>query len=148
MKGHSIFNILIGCCGILGGMWCFCVGFAFIGDASWSWSNIGKGVLQLSLVIGPVILACVLYAWSGVLLWEDTTPRLKKALYRLAGTILLIFVWYTGLLIMLFREHSRHLHDPMFYLPVLILLVLSIQWCSLEVCHYRRRKNSETPSSS
>ncbi len=147
MKGHSIFNILIGCLGTcFGVLWCF-VSFGFIGDAGYSWSNIVNGIFKISLVIGPVILACVLYAWSGVLLWEDTTPRLKKALYRLAGTILLIFVWYTGLLIMLFREHSRHLHDPMFYLPVLILLVLSIQWCSLEVCHHRRRKNSETPSS-
>jgi hypothetical protein len=146
MKGHSIFNIVIGCLGAsFGFLWCF-VSFAFIGDAGFTWSNIVNGVSKIWLVIGPVILACLLYAWSGVLLLEDTTPRLKKALYRLAGSILLIFVWYTALLIMLFRDHSPLLHQPVFYLPVLILIALSIQWCSLEICHHRRRINPEIPS--
>ncbi|MCB1277373.1 hypothetical protein [Prosthecobacter sp.] len=147
MKGHSTFNIVIGCFGAcFGFLWCI-VSFGFIGDAGFSWSNIGKGILQLSLVLGPLILACALYAWSGVLLWDDTTPRLKKALYRLAGTILLIFVWNMALLIMLFRDHSPLLHEPVSYLPVLILIALCVQWCFLQVCHHRRRINPAIPSS-
>lgn len=81
----SVFNILVGSFAVL-----FCVGLSMLAFGLGGGLTV-DGLLEAGLVLGPMGIAGILYAWSGFVLWKSF-PSVRNQAVLLAGT-----AWLLGL---------------------------------------------------
>jgi hypothetical protein len=138
----AAFNAIVGLLGVL-----FCVGFSLLAI------GLGGGVspsavLEVSLVMGPMGIAGVLYCWSGVALWKSlpSVPRTTVVLIGIAWVLCLIYctIWvamWNGQFGV--GGQPRRAGDPydeeivlFVFIPMAVLLLVAIEF------EYLRRKSN------
>ena len=83
----SVFNILVGLIAVL-----FCVGLSMLAIGLGGGLSLDS-LLQASLMMGPMGFAGILYAWSGLVLWQSL-PAVRKKAVILAGSAWLFCLIY------------------------------------------------------
>jgi hypothetical protein len=83
----SVFNILVGLIAVL-----FCIGLSMLAIGLGGGLSLDS-LLQASLMMGPMGIAGILYAWSGVVLWKSL-PSVRKKAVILTGTAWLFCLVY------------------------------------------------------
>lgn len=126
----AVLNLAIGIAGAFGGFIITAMSIAFTGDAA---QLSGAMIFQI-MCVASLMLAGVLYACSGILLWKSDPVRLRKALrlQAIAIVLALVFCIFTFLGIKDQFNAKDEEVQIFFFVPVVGLFLASLEWVILK----------------